>query len=123
MTLKTTLEQLTQGNGGSDVNLQERIDELLRLEAEATPGEWSFGEGSRIKGGDARTVADLRYINGGPNGRFIAAARNIVKPLCAAYRAALTALEASHQQRDAAESRVKELEAELARLSGECCKA
>lgn len=103
------------------MTLQERIAELKRLEAEATPGEWqtnavpslgSTANGVFTKPADDETpelfVCSVkpRWDEGCAvgeeaiaNAEFIAAARNAVVPLIAAYEAALTALEASHRER------------------------
>jgi hypothetical protein len=108
------------------VTLPEKIEEVLGLEAEATPGEWTSQPCSNPQcwcewidappGGDG--VENGVCTTGSlykSDARFIAAARNIIRPLAQAYTAALTALEASDSDRQKLKARVKELEAELAK--------
>jgi hypothetical protein len=94
------------------VTLPEKIEEVLRLEAEATPGEWMPRNIQTHLGpsvarshaawcldvGGRRTIYGL-CGNDASDLEFIAAARNIIRPLAAAYTAALTALSVSHQRR------------------------
>jgi uncharacterized protein (DUF2461 family) len=75
------------------VTLPEKIEEVLKLEAEANSKEWFSSA----------------------KGRYLAAVRKIVPDLIAAYTAALTALEASDSDRKKLKARIKELEAELAK--------
>lgn len=105
------------------MNLNDQLDEALRLEAEATPGPWwDLCEPIRVPvvRDDGRrafeTINDAQVLVGDQddrvccchdgeckpeaNAKLIAAARNIPKPLGAAYKAALSALEASHAERD-----------------------
>jgi hypothetical protein len=129
------------------VTLPEKIEEVLRLEAELGDTHW-FSNGysavqSKERGEEYRKVAD-RWNEAGrlddelrealyqseptvcrvpanygdtATGRhatamqFIAAARNIFRPLAQAYTAALTALEASDSDRRKLAARVAELEA------------
>ena len=93
-------------------DLMERIEELARLEAAATPGPWASEDCSTpncwCKWIDAPPGGDGEKVGVCTSGSlfaadsdFIAAARNTVPDLIAAYRAALTALEASHRELDA----------------------
>jgi hypothetical protein len=112
------------------VTLPEKIEEVLRLEAEATPGEWMPRNIQTHLGpsvarshaawcldvGGRRTIYGL-CGNDASDLEFIAAARNIIRPLAQAYTAALTALEASDSDRKKLKARVAELEAELAKAT------
>jgi hypothetical protein len=105
------------------VTLPEQIAEVLRLEAAATPGEWEcYGIGHvrslKTIDGEEHSPCDCKHISNWPDSdaAFIAAARNIIRPLAQAYTAALTALEASDRERQKLKARVAELEAELAAL-------
>jgi hypothetical protein len=106
------------------VTLQEQIAEALRLEAEATPDPWTSQPcnnptcwcewidappGSDGVENGVCTTGSLYKSDA----RFIAAARNLVKPLAAAYAASLHALEASDSDRKKLTAKVKELEAAL----------
>jgi hypothetical protein len=100
------------------VTLPEKIEEVLRLEAAATPGEWEcYGIGHvrslKTIDGEEHSPCDCKHISNWPDSdaAFIAAARNIIRPLAQAYTAALTALEASDSDRQKLKARVAELEA------------
>jgi hypothetical protein len=87
------------------VTLPEKIEEVLRLEAMATPGPWeAYGIG-HIKAptneDPYQNPCDCKHVSEKPedDAAFIAAARNIVRQMAAAYTAALTALEASDSDR------------------------
>ena len=98
------------------MNLKERIEALKRLEAAATPGEWTYSDGMGngphafmydvvcpTEDGEYRVL--LAFNHNFPDrietdARFIAAARNALPDILAAYEAALVALEASHKERD-----------------------
>ena len=101
------------------MNLTEQLDEALRLEAEATKEPWRVDQ-RKMKGPAGRTCADMRYANGDADARFIAAARNILRPLGDAYKAALSALEASHAERDKLRAELEAALRELAKREEKC---
>lgn len=113
------------------MTLQERIAEVLKLEAEATPAPWV----THMSGGDGppRPLSVARFnqeahdywqprnagstfwhdaiVNGWMSKKedcdFIVAAHAIIPDLAAACEVALTALEASHRERDKLRSQVE----------------
>jgi hypothetical protein len=99
------------------VTLPEKIEEVLRLEELATPGPWEIVPDCAGGKDEAwcywHRIGKLELTGKHPNndGVFIAAARNIIRPLAQGYAAALTALEASDSDRQKLKSRVAELEA------------
>jgi hypothetical protein len=109
------------------VTLPEKIEEVLRLEEQATPGEWESADGTGdgkhrfmydvvcpTGDGRHRVLLSLNWNfteNLDADRQFIAAARNIIRPLAQGYTAALTALEASDSDRQKLKARVAELEA------------
>ena len=109
------------------MTLQERLDEVLRLEAEATPGPWCV-DNYVVNPGDSPGQWHVyeTWDDDGPllstelgsesDARFIAAARNILRPLGDAYKAALSALEASHAERDKLRAELEAALRELANL-------
>jgi hypothetical protein len=108
------------------VTLPEKIEEVLRLEEQATPGEWESADGTGdgkhrfmydvvcpTGDGRHRVLLSLNWNfteNLDADRQFIAAARNIIRPLAQAYTAALTALEASDSDRKKLAARVTALE-------------
>jgi hypothetical protein len=99
------------------MTLPERIAELKRLEAEATPGPWhavnyadtwiciqdgpDYSDADVFKSGeDDRYKSFLSLRDAEANGAFTVAARNTVPDLIAGYNAALAALAACHLERD-----------------------
>jgi hypothetical protein len=95
------------------VTLPEKIEDMLKLEAEATKPPWRVDQ-RKVKGPAGRTCADMRYANGDADAQFIAAARNIIRPLAQGYTAALTALEASDRDRQKLAARLVALRPHLA---------
>jgi hypothetical protein len=99
------------------VTLPEKIEEVLRLEELATPGPWEIIPDCAGGKDEAwcywHRIGKLELPGKHPNndGVFIAAARNIIRPLAHAYTAALTALEASDSDRKKLKASVAYLEA------------
>jgi hypothetical protein len=101
----------------TNVTLPEKIEEVLKLEELATPSPWEIVPDCAGGKDEAwcywHRIGKLELPGKHPNndGVFIAAARNITRPLAKAYTAVLTALEASDSDRQKLAARVAELEA------------
>jgi len=109
------------------MNLTEQLDEALRFEGEATPGPWCV-DNYVVNPGDSPGQWHVyeTWDDDGPllstelgsesDARFIAAARNILRPLAAAYKAAIAALEASHADRDKLRAELEAARRELGEM-------
>lgn len=98
------------------MNLTEQLDEALRLEALATEGPWIEYHEAATGSNDwanksfllglPQTYRDRMPAYWRRDAAFIAAARNILRPLGQAYKVALTALEASYADRETLKHRL-----------------